>query len=152
MTGAIDTMLLDQAGALEVLQVHGATACTDVTGFGLLGHLGEMLKASSAHALLQVGSVPALDGALSFFAKGIFSTLHSGNRAAAVGLTDTPLNSPELDLLLDPQTSGGLLAGIPQERADDCVVALHRAGYTSAVRIGNVCAGPVRRLTLEEAS
>jgi selenide,water dikinase len=129
---AIATMLQSPAGAAAVFAAHGATACTDVTGFGLLGHLLEMLTASSADARLDPGAIPALDGALDLIAAGIASSLHAGNLSALAALAEADPQSPLPALLIDPQTAGGLLAGIPAEQADACLAALVAAGYRAA--------------------
>ncbi|HTQ33055.1 MAG TPA: selenide, water dikinase SelD [Stellaceae bacterium] len=129
---AIATMLQSAATASAVLAVHDATACTDVTGFGLLGHLLEMLTASSADARLDPGAIPALDGALDLLATGIASSLHASNLSALASLADADPASPLAALVLDPQTAGGLLAGIPPESGAACVAALIDAGYRAA--------------------
>jgi selenide,water dikinase len=137
---AIETMLQPAAAAAAIFATHGATACTDVTGFGLLGHLSEMLAASSADARLDPGAIPALDGALDLIAAGIASSLHAGNLSALAALVDADPRAPLAALLIDPQTAGGLLAGIPADQADACLSALLAAGYRAAA-IGVVDAG-----------
>jgi selenide,water dikinase len=129
---AIETMLQPAAAAAAIFTAHGATACTDVTGFGLLGHLREMLTASSADARLDPGGIPALDGALDLIAAGIASSLHVGNLSALASLADADPHAPLSALLIDPQTAGGLLAGIPSDQADACLAALLTAGYRAA--------------------
>jgi selenide, water dikinase len=116
------------------LLAHRATACTDVTGFGLLGHLLEMLRASEVDAVLDPEAIPALDGAVSFFGRGITSSLHADNIAAlaAVGTGDTSPAEPLAALLIDPQTAGGLLAGVPADCAAECVAELRGLGYRAA--------------------
>ena len=118
--GAIATMLQSAAAASTVFAAHGATACTDVTGFGLLGHLLEMLTASVADARLDPGSIPALDGAFDLIAAGIASSLNPGNQTALVALAGADLASALAGLLIDPQTAGGLLAGVPAARTAAC--------------------------------
>jgi selenide,water dikinase len=137
---AIETMLQQAAASAAILAAQGATACTDVTGFGLLGHLLEMLTASSADARLDPGGIPALGGALDLIAAGIASSLHAGNLSALTSLADADPQTPLTALLIDPQTAGGLLAGIPAERAGACLAALIAAGYHAA-EIGVVDAG-----------
>ncbi len=129
---AIETMLQPAAAAASILAAHGATACTDVTGFGLLGHLLEMLSASAADARLDPDAIPALDGALDLLAAGIVSSLHPGNVSALAALTDADPASPLSGLLIDPQTAGGLLAGIPAGRAAVCLAELRATGYRAA--------------------
>jgi selenide,water dikinase len=129
--GAIAAMLQPAAAASGCLAAHGATACTDVTGFGLLGHLVEMLTASGVDARLDPDAVPALDGALELLGQGLASSLHSANVAALSALAGSA--GPALAaLLVDPQTAGGLLAGIPEACAAACLVELHRLGYRAA--------------------
>ena len=129
---AIETMLQPAAAAAAILATHSATACTDVTGFGLLGHLLEMLAASSADARLDPSGIPALDGALDLIASGIASSLHVGNLSALAALAEVEPSAPLAALLIDPQTAGGLLAGIPADQAEACVTALFAAGYRAA--------------------
>jgi selenide,water dikinase len=139
---ALASMVQSSAEAAAELLAHGASACTDVTGFGLAGHLLEMLDASDVDARIETRSVPALDGALTLLEAGISSTLHPGNARAGARLDAgaTAADAPETRLLFDPQTSGGLLAGIAAERADACVAALRRAGFGHAAVIGAVTA------------
>ena len=129
---AIETMLQSAATASTIFAAHGATACTDVTGFGLLGHLLEMLTASAADARLDPDAIPALDGALDLIAAGIASSLHQGNQSALSSLAGADPASPLAALLIDPQTAGGLLAGVSARRAAACLAELHAAGYRAA--------------------
>ena len=129
----IEAMLQPAAAASACLAAYGATACTDVTGFGLLGHLLEMLSASKANARLDPDRIPALDGAMSLLRQGLTSSLHAGNSTALESLAGEAAADPALTaLLIDPQTAGGLLAGVPAERAADCLAELHRLGYRAA--------------------
>jgi selenide,water dikinase len=132
VTGAIETMLQSAAASSWIFTSHGATACTDVTGFGLLGHLLEMLSSSSADARLDPAEIPALDGALDLLAAGIASSLHAGNVSALAALDEADPRSPLAALLIDPQTAGGLLAGVPAERAQACLGELRDIGYPAA--------------------
>src|ERR1700719_2046778 len=123
--------------AASILAAHGASAMTDVTGFGLAGHLGEMLKASRAKAELDLAAIPLYPEARDLAAAGIASTLLPDNLDFE-GIVRSDLNALERALLFDPQTAGGLLAGIPQSRAAECVAALRAAGYDDAAAIGRV--------------
>ena len=102
-----------------------------MTGFGLLGHLIEMLTASGTAARLDPAAIPALDGATALLARGLTSSLHGGNAAALAALApeDADADPALAALLIDPQTAGGLLAGVPAERAEDCVAELIALGY-----------------------
>ncbi|MGH7152440.1 MAG: AIR synthase-related protein [Acetobacteraceae bacterium] len=117
------------AAAAEILRAHGVTACTDVTGFGVAGHLLEMLRASAVGAVIRVDDMPVLPGALELAGQGVESTLAAANRAAL----PPGARGPRRDLLADPQTSGGLLAGVPARRVEACLAALHEAGMQAAV-------------------
>ena len=135
---AIGIMLQSAASASSCLLNCRATACTDVTGFGLLGHLLEMLHASSVDAVLDPERVPALEGALPLLARGITSSLHADNIAALSALDAAAQTQEIAPLLIDPQTAGGLLAGIPAERAAECVAQLRAQGYQAALLGGVV--------------
>jgi selenide,water dikinase len=129
-------------GAASALLAPVAHAMTDVTGFGLAGHLLEILDASGCAARLDLARVPVLAGAEALAAAGHASSLAPANRAAT-----TPRmafsESPRAALLFDPQTAGGLLAAVPQDRAAALIVALHAQGEDAAI-IGRIEAGAPR--------
>jgi len=129
----------NQAGA-QVLKEHGATACTDLTGFGLLGHLVEMTRPSGVDARVDLSALPLLAGAQECVAQGIVSSLQAANLRLRQSLRNQEsfLAHPRYPLLFDPQTAGGLLASVPAERAPACVAALQAAGYQQAAVIGMV--------------
>ncbi len=152
---ALATMQGSQAPLVELLAAHGCRACTDITGFGLLGHLGEMLAATAAsdaevEVVLDAAAIPALPGAIELLGQGFASSLAPAN-AAALALLDGPVRlagaggghaaATLRGLLIDPQTCGPLLAAVPQEQAAAAVAALHGAGFLQAARIGRVVAG-----------
>jgi selenide,water dikinase len=136
---AIATMVQSAATAASCLLAHRATACTDVTGFGLLGHLLEMLRASDMDAVLDPEAIPAIDGALLLLGRGITSSLHADNIASltALGPDEVIEANPIAALLIDPQTAGGLLAGVSADRATACLAQLRRLDYRAA-EIGRV--------------
>ena len=150
---ALESMAQSSQGAAQVLAQCGAHACTDVTGFGLLGHLLEMLEVSALGAQLQLAALPVLDGALECMQAGIFSSLHTSNAqrsvaiaspafgagASPVSATHQPMRQA---LLWDPQTAGGLLASVPWDQAQACVQALQAHGYVHSAVIGRVCVAP----------
>lgn len=138
---ALRAMQQSAAGAAACLVAHGAVACTDVTGFGLIGHLSEMLAASGMDARLNPDAIPALDGALELLRAGLATSLHAANRSALVVLdsAEAELDPATAALLIDPQTAGGLLAGIPEQDAPRCLAELRRLGYRAAA-IGLVTA------------
>ena len=132
--GAIATMVQSAGPAAGCLLAYRATACTDVTGFGLLGHLLEMLRASEVDAVLDPAAIPALDGALSLLARGLASSLHADNASAlaALGSDAASPTEPIAALLIDPQTAGGLLAGVTADLAAQCIAELRGLGYRAA--------------------
>ena len=132
---AIQSMLLPGREAMRCLRRHGVRACTDVTGFGLLGHLMEMLTASGVSAEISLAALPVLNGAMESIAAGIVSSLHSENLRLRHAL-QKPDQAPPI--LFDPQTAGGFLAGVPEAEAAACVADLKKAGYASAAVIGKV--------------
>jgi selenide,water dikinase len=131
----------NQAGA-QVLRAHGATACTDLTGFGLLGHLVEMTRPSGVDAELQLSALPLLDGAVECVKAGIVSSLQPANVRLRRALRNGQdfVNDPRYPLLFDPQTAGGLLASVPAAQAKACVQALREAGYGHTAVIGRITA------------
>lgn len=135
LMAAIESMRTTNAAAAEIGMANRPRAGTDVTGFGLAGHLQEMLEASNLGAVLRLDAIPALPGALALAAHGIESTLASENRRVLGG------ESARTALLVDPQTSGGLLMGFPASRAERCLAELIDAGMNAAI-IGEV--EPVR--------
>ena len=132
---ALTRMTHPQAAASATLAPH-ARAMTDVTGFGLLGHLMEILQASNCAATLQASQIPLLLGAAALAAAGHASSIAPANRAALLGrVTGKP--SP---LLYDPQTAGGLLAVVPADLADFLLTRL-RVSDPDAAMIGQITAG-----------
>jgi selenide,water dikinase len=113
-----------------------AKAMTDVTGFGLAGHLWNICAASGTGAELSLDAVPFLEGAEALSAQGLRSTLFAQNRAA-LGPVLQVGDGPREDLLCDPQTAGGLLAAVDAARADDILSDLADAGVPAA-RIGRL--------------
>lgn len=146
---ALDSMAQSSQGAARTLAQFGAHACTDVTGFGLLGHLVEMLQTERLGAQLEMASLPVLDGALASLQAGVFSSLHSSNAQQGRAIASWPWGpekqpgqasevSLRRELLFDPQTAGGLLASVPWGQAQACLQALRAQGYTQCALIGRV--------------
>jgi len=129
---ALASMQRSSREPAAIVMRHGATACTDVTGFGIAGHLLEMLKPAGLAADIELSAIPLFEGAEELAASGVRSTLFPAN-ARAAGAFRLAGSGPRWDLLFDPQTAGGLLAAIPAERADACVLALRDAGETAAI-------------------
>jgi selenide,water dikinase len=137
---ALDSMCLSNRLAAECLLRHQAHACTDVTGFGLLGHLLEMIQPSGVDVALKLSQLPILPGAEETAAAGILSSLQPANSRLMDAIQDGQKwqNHPRYPLLFDPQTAGGLLASVPPEQANRCVTELCAAGYPESVVIGEV--------------
>jgi len=137
---ALDSMIQSNRQAALCLFEHGASACTDVTGFGLLGHLVEMTKASNVDVEVDLNSLPILDGAQETVRLGILSSLQPANVRLRRAIHDLDLaqKHERYPLVFDPQTSGGLLASLPAEQAAPCLRALHGLGYIKASIIGRV--------------
>ena len=140
VSNALNSMRQPSGVAASTLFEHGATSCTDVTGFGLLGHLVEMCKGSNAAAVLDMDAVPILPGALECVELGITSSLQPANvrLARAVANPSQVSTAPRYPLLFDPQTAGGMLASVPSENAEAAVQALRSAGYPHTTVIGEV--------------
>ncbi|NEQ21962.1 MAG: selenide, water dikinase SelD [Microcoleus sp. SIO2G3] len=137
---AVHSMLLSNQEAAIAFMKHGSTACTDVTGFGLLGHLLEMVKASGVAVELDLEAVPVLEGALEMLQLGITSSLQPQNLRASFYISNLSevSPSPKYPILFDPQTSGGLLATVSSEQADSCLATLKAQGYPHSRIIGRV--------------
>lgn len=137
LSAAHAAMLRSNARAASLAREHGVRAATDVSGFGLAGHLGEMLCSSGLAARLFAPRLPALPGARALLARGLRSTFHAQNEQRARGLCGDA-SALDFALLCDPQTSGGLLLGVSAARSAALVAALREAGDADAVEIGEV--------------
>ncbi|WP_421657049.1 selenide, water dikinase SelD [Leptothermofonsia sp. ETS-13] len=138
--GAIESMVQSNQKAALCLLEHQATACTDITGFGLIGHLVEMIRNSEQIAVkLNLNAVPLLNGALEITQLGIMSSLYPQNLQAMEFIENGTkrFEDPQFPLLFDPQTSGGLLAAVPEEMGDRCLAALRSLGYSHSAIIGH---------------
>jgi selenide, water dikinase len=139
---AIAQMMQSSGPAALILRRNGAHAATDITGFGLLGHLVEMVRASDVDVTLSIAQVPLLAGARETVERGILSSLQPQNvrLRRAIRNQQAAAIHPLYPLLFDPQTAGGLLAGMPASEAQLCVAELNGAGYSAASVIGSVAA------------
>ena len=149
---ALAYMLQSSRDAAKCLRHFGASACTDVTGFGLAGHLFEMARASACAADIFVDRLPFYDGAVELARAGIESSLQPQNIRIRHAIDDRQGLAVEdgYPLIFDPQTAGGLLASIDPEQARPCLQRLHELGYAEARVVGRVveAAEPERRLNL----
>ena len=139
---ALQSMVLSNQKGAQCLREFGVTACTDLTGFGLLGHLVEMTRPSGVDAQIDLSALPLLEGAQECVAAGIVSSLQSANvrLRRALHNQEAMVNHPRYPLVFDPQTAGGLLASVPADRVQACIAALHEAGYPHAAAVGRVMA------------
>ncbi|MBT0958343.1 selenide, water dikinase SelD [Alphaproteobacteria bacterium KMM 3653] len=135
---AFAQMAQPQGKAAAILAAAGTRAMTDVTGFGLAGHLIGICEASNVAAELSLADIPLMTGAADLAQAGVRSTIWADNRAAASAIDPSDLIAAPL--LFDPQTAGGLLAAVPEGNAKGAVKTLTKAGYRAAV-IGRIDAG-----------
>ncbi|MBS1302367.1 selenide, water dikinase SelD [Loktanella sp. SALINAS62] len=142
VAAALAAMCQGQAQASTILR--DAHAMTDVTGFGLAGHLRGICDASGVGANIVLADVPLLNSALALAAAGTRSSLFTDNETGAGAYEAAP--GPRRDLMFDPQTAGGLLAAVSPGQVDAIVQALRAAGYADAARIGTITAGDRLRL------
>jgi selenide, water dikinase len=138
------TTLLNRAGA-DLAQLSGVHAMTDVTGFGLLGHLIEMCRGSNLGARVSMASVPVFDHALQLAESGIVTGASERNWAS---YGDYVRFAPNLGkavkpLLCDPQTSGGLLVSCAPDAASNVLDVFARHGCNRAARVGAMTNGPI---------
>jgi len=139
--------------AAEAMLKYGAHACTDITGFGLGGHLLEMARAGQCEIAIYAGSLPFLPGAREYALTGL---IPAGSYAIkhfcehSVGI-DPELEPVVVDLIFDAQTSGGLAFCLEASKAEACLKELREAGVTDAAVIGEVTgAHPKGRLTIKK--
>jgi len=149
------------AKAAAVMVAVGVHACTDISGFGLLGHLGEMLDASAAAAVVRPADVPLHDGVLELIAQAVYAGGLRSNRdfllprlreagGAAAGRFAGPVGEqePRVLELFDPQTSGGLLMAVTAEKHAFLLGELEENGVR-AWTVGEVTSGPSGTIVLE---
>lgn len=140
---ALDHCEQDNGGAAIVLDDFKVGLRTDVTGFGLLGHLQTLLPGTPGlGARIESSAVPILPGASTAFEAGVRPTILEANQRATAGsllASSSPSMTPEVSALLhDPQTSGGLLVSVAQAETDAVLAALRAAGYLHSARIGSL--------------
>jgi selenide,water dikinase len=126
--------------AAESMMKYAVHACTDITGFGLLGHLAEMVAGSGTGVRLEASRIPLIDEALALAGMGLLPAGAFKNKEFRLAMVDfdAAVDPVLQDLLFDPQTSGGLLICLPGGQAEDLVDDLNRHGVTHAAVIGEV--------------
>jgi selenide, water dikinase len=148
ITRSMATLNRDAALIMQDFPVH---ACTDITGFGFLGHLAEMVVGSGHGVRIRAASVPHYPEALEWAAMGMIPAAAYNNRNFRGAFVDFGTNVAQRvqDLLFDPQTSGGLLIAVAAGEAESLVEALKAKGVESAAIVGEVVAEPVERIIVE---
>ena len=144
LQGAVDTMATLNKAAAEAMTKVGVHSCTDITGFGLMGHLKSMVKGSGVCAEINLNQVPTLPGTWELLEQGIAPGGTSRNRDS---VADTVRWHPDLSdndqlLLCDAQTSGGLLMSVSADKEQELVSTLQAAGTTCANVVGRIVEGP----------
>ena len=130
--------------AIEIALNFNVHACTDITGFGIIGHSLEMAKGSRVQINLSFDKLPIYPNAFHMYRRGETTGSNKANRKLAEGFfkKTRELSREEEELLFDPQTSGGLLFSAPFTEADQLISELKRAGIEAAARVGEVIANP----------
>ncbi len=138
----------------EEVVAAGTHALTDITGFGLLGHLRNIVAASGVGARVLVDRVPILPAAREYVHTGIYPGGSNANHKFLANWVDysADVTKEEQLLLCDAQTSGGLLACVPPEQAEKLLASLHARGVTDAAIIGKIEASPAGRIVVDRGS
>jgi selenide,water dikinase len=136
--------------AIEIALNFNIHACTDITGFGIIGHSLEMAKGSGVQINLFYDKLPFYPKVLQMYRKGETTGSNKANRKLAEGFfkKNKELSSEEEELLFDPQTSGGLLLSLPSVESDRLVKELKMAGVEAAVQVGEVVASKEPRIEI----
>lgn len=138
---AINTMMTLNRNAAAALRKVGAHACTDITGFGLLGHAGEMAEASAVGMTINASALPMLTGTLDYIAKRYVTGGANRNKAHFQNIViDSAVEPAYIDLAWDPQTSGGLLVAVSERQATELLAILKGEG-AEAWEVGHVTEG-----------
>jgi selenide,water dikinase len=134
--------------AAETMARFDVHACTDVTGFGFLGHLAEMVSGSGRSVRVFAERIPVIEDALTFAAMGLIPAGAYKNREFRTGMIEVGdgVARERQDMLFDPQTSGGLLICMPGAQAEDLVAALKDAGLGDAANVGEIVDGPAEKI------
>ena len=143
LAAAVEAMATLNRAASEAMMEVGVNAGTDVTGFGLMGHLTAMLRASGVSGRINLSSVPALPGVMDLLEQGVAPGGTHRNEAGVAGYVhwDAAVTAAGRLLLCDAQTSGGLLLSVPQPRLPALLAALERRGVATRAVVGGVTAG-----------
>ena len=150
VAAAVDAMATLNRAASEAMMDTGVNACTDVTGFGLMGHLTAMLRASGVGGQISLAQVPVLPAVPELLAQGVApGGTHRNEAGVAASVHWDAAITPEGRLLLcDAQTSGGLLISVPQPKLPQLLAALEQRGVATRAIVGGVTAGPPGKVTV----
>jgi selenide,water dikinase len=145
------TMAALNRDAAEVMQDYPVHACTDITGFGFLGHLAEMVLGSGYGVKIQSAAIPVFPEALSYASMGLVPAGAYRNREFREKMVHfgASVQRNVQDVLFDPQTSGGLLISVDGSRAEDLLRALKAKGIHAAAIVGEVISEPWERIIVE---
>jgi selenide,water dikinase len=145
-----DSMTMLNRQAAELMQEVGVSACTDITGFGLLGHAVEMMKASNVGMVIQASMVPYFPEARDLANMGMVpgGTYRNRDFYSAVVEIIPKLPDNMVDILFDAQTSGGLLIAVAEPKAKRLLARLHNEGIEQAVIIGEITDAPKGKISV----
>ena len=148
VTGLMTSLNRDAA---EIMKRYRVNACTDITGFGLIGHLAEMVTDSGAGMRLEISKIPLIKGALDYASMGLFPAGAYKNREfrGPFARFESSVSPVLQDLLFDPQTSGGLLVCIEEEDAEKMIFDLEKTGNRDAAIIGEVVRSGEEKIFIE---
>ena len=137
--------------AAELMQEADVSACTDITGFGLLGHAGEMIDGSDVGMVVHSAAVPFFPEAREYAKKGIIPGGLNRNRDFRAHMVTMAKAVPDylVDILFDPQTSGGLFIAVAPEKAEKLLASMHREGIPEAALVGEVVAEPKGKIIVD---
>jgi selenide,water dikinase len=142
--GVLPTVAMLNGRAMEAALEFELHACTDISGFGISGHLLEVVLGSNVRAILEYSRLSFYTGAMEMYKKGETTGSNSENRGMTKDHMEikATLSKSEEELLYDPQTSGGLLLSVPNSQAEEMLRALSAAGVSCAARVGEIVQGP----------
>ena len=150
LKNAVETMAELNKGASEAMMRVGVNSCTDITGFGLMGHLRGMVQGSNASAKIRVADVPVLPGVWELLEKGTVpgGTFRNLSSVDDVVDWDPALSEEQRLLMCDAQTSGGLLISLPSAKLDQLLSELDASGVQTRAVVGEITAGDPGRITV----
>jgi selenide,water dikinase len=147
---SVSSMTTLNRKASELMMTVDVHACTDVTGFGLLGHACEMIEGTDVGMIIHPEAVPYFPEAKEYAETGMVPGGTTRNRDFRIKMVEIDKNVSKVmvDILFDPQTSGGLLMAVPAPEAEPLLKKMHRAGIVAAALIGEVVAKPKGRIVV----